>query len=140
MPTDFTIKTGPVQAGPEVILNSPEFTLWHKLDSTFQKPKAHFLMQIISPEGYSSPENCVLASLFAKLCQDSLNEKYTYYADIAGLTFGLASSFEGLLLEVTGYNEKISVLVNKIFQRLVELDVKEGRFHVLQEQVNKFFF
>lgn len=79
----------------------------------------------------------MLASLFAKLCQDSLNEKYTYYADIAGLTFALASSFEGLLLEATGYNEKISVLIKKIFQRLVELEVREERFHVIQEQVKR---
>lgn len=109
------------------------------MDSTFRKPKAHFLLQLISPEGYSSPQNSVLTSLFAKLCQDSLNEKYTYYADIAGLTFALASSFEGLLLEVTGYNEKISVLVKKIFQRLINLEVKEERFHVLQEQVKIYF-
>lgn len=83
---------------PEIIRDNPNITLWHKLDTTFLKPKAHMFFQLNIPDSYTSPKNAVLMSLFAKLCQDSLNEKYTYSAHIAGLNFSLTSSFEGLLV------------------------------------------
>lgn len=135
LPTDFSVIEGNKdQKYPKIILDDPIVTVWHKQDYTFLKPKAHIVFQIITPEAYQSPHSVVLTTLFTKLCQDSLNEKYTYYADIAGLSFELQCIYEGILIEVAGYNEKIPLLLEKIIERLSKFKVKEERFAVIKEQ------
>jgi len=40
------------------------------------------MFQIILPICYASPQFSVLTNLFVKLCEDSLNEEYTYFGKL----------------------------------------------------------
>lgn len=85
--------------------------MWHKQDTTFKVPRyifpsiwslaeshracrATILVDIITPVAYESPESTVLAKMFARLLQDSLNE-FSYDADVAGLGYTLNNSQTG---------------------------------------------
>lgn len=70
--------------------------VWHKFDTTFNRPKAQFLFMMISPEAYASPLNIALTTLYVQACWDALNEKYTYFAELAGLLFSMTHSFDGI--------------------------------------------
>jgi secreted Zn-dependent insulinase-like peptidase len=54
-------------------------------DTKFNKPKAHLLFLMALPEAYTTPKNFILTSMFVNLANDSLNEQFTYNAEVAGL-------------------------------------------------------
>jgi secreted Zn-dependent insulinase-like peptidase len=53
--------------------------------------------------------------------------------------FSLTATFEGMQLEVAGYNQKIPLLVKIIFERLASLKISDDRFAVIKEQVTQKF-
>lgn len=52
-----------------------------------------------SPAASKSPSDVLKTQLIGMLCQDSLNE-YAYYADIAGLDYGIEDNHEGLEVSI----------------------------------------
>ena len=82
------------------------------------------------------------------MLQDALNE-YTYFAEISGLeleiepglrSFSVSSDLKKRELmiaqiSVTGFDEKIPVLLRKLFEKMKYLEVKEERFVPLKEKV-----
>lgn len=91
---------------------------------------------IYSPLAYISPRHSVLTQLYCSVLRDSLVE-FSYYAEVAGLNYSLENTSEGLTLIVSGYNDKISRLLQTITERMVSLAVKPDRFKVLKEQMSR---
>jgi len=139
IPKDFSIKKDKIIKHPEIIRDTPLSQIWHICDTTYLKPKAFLFFHLISPQAYTTPTNFVLTSLFFSLVDDSLNEKYTYNAEIAGLKFSLSTILEGALLKVSGFNEKIHLLMKKIIERIATYQVSEDRFSVIKEQRTRDF-
>jgi insulysin len=98
IPDDFTIKqaTDKFSSTLPILLRSDnKMKLWFKQDTTFKLPRAILNFEINSPAAYESPTAVVMSKLFCKLLTDSLNE-YAYDADIAGLSYALSNTIEGL--------------------------------------------
>jgi len=94
--------------------------------------------QLKSPLSYSSPSNNVKTQLYVNLLKDSLNE-YSYDADLAGLSYGLETTVEGMILSVEGYNDKASVLLQKVVERMRNLEINPDRFHLIQDQMDRMY-
>lgn len=73
------------------------------------------------------------AKLYCELVKDSLNE-YAYDAEIAGLEYSLAAHSLGLDIEISGYNDKMSVLLEKVLTKMRDLDISPSRFNVIKER------
>ena len=82
--------------------------------------------------------NAVMSRLYVDLVEDSLNE-YAYDADIAGLSHSLSDNAQGLMIELNGFNDKMSVLLEKVLLGLRDLEIKQERFDVAKEKVRKAF-
>ncbi len=65
--------------------------MWHKLDSTFEVPKAVAYINITSKAAYESPRAAAATHLAMKLLEDTLCET-TYLADVAGLGYDVRPS------------------------------------------------
>lgn len=72
--------------------------------------------------------------LFTDLVNDSLTE-FTYDADLAGLSYHLFAHSNGLFITVTGYNDKVSVLLKHVLENIKNLRISPGRFVAIQEEV-----
>lgn len=120
LPDNFAIKgqkaTEPLKS-PSIVVESPLIRLWHKLDDQFLVPKGTVSLSIKSDKAYSSAENCVLTALYTELLLEELNE-YTYYAEIAGLDFDLTNTTSGLNLNVSGFTDKIQLLLRKLVHHM----------------------
>eukprot|EP01100_Stratorugosa_tubuloviscum_P005628 TRINITY_DN250_c0_g1_i1.p1 TRINITY_DN250_c0_g1~~TRINITY_DN250_c0_g1_i1.p1 ORF type:complete len:1068 (-),score=379.42 TRINITY_DN250_c0_g1_i1:64-2979(-) len=119
---------------PILIKNTPFFKLWHKQDDTFKLPKYSLFLSIETPKFYLTPTYNVMGTLFKKLCSDALNE-YSYYADIAGLSYSLTSELTGIHIYIQGYNEKLSLLLLQIVEKIKNLRVNAERFKILKEKL-----
>ncbi len=69
------------------------------------------------------------------LLVDDLSE-VTYHAQLAGLYFSASRRKAGLILWVSGYNDKLSALLDTLVARLNDLVVDTDRLKVVSEQVS----
>src|SRR6266403_2461382 len=73
--------------------------------------------------------------LYAVLVTDALNE-YSYDADLAGLTYLFEASSLGFFVTITGYNDKLHVLLRDVLVKARDLEVRADRLSVMIEKVN----
>ncbi|KDO36518.1 hypothetical protein CISIN_1g026322mg [Citrus sinensis] len=102
----------------------------------FSTPKAFVKIYFNCPHASSSPESEVLTDIFTRLLLDYLNE-YAYYAQVAGLDYGINHTESGFEVTVVGYNHKLRILLETIFQKIAQFKVKPDRFSVIKEMVTK---
>nr|PNR46368.1 hypothetical protein PHYPA_013487 [Physcomitrium patens] len=137
IPTDFVLRDPEPKVDHPFILRKTKMSrLWFKPDTKFRTPKACIQMQFNCPESHYSPEASVLTRIFTKLLVDYLNE-YAYYAQVAGLNYGIVTTATGFQVSASGYHHKLIALVEKIIDKVVNFEVEEERFSVIKEKVMK---
>lgn len=80
IPEDFSLRNANILQNsmdtnyPKCIIDNPLIKLWHKIDLTFNVPRANAYFLITVKDGYCSLRTCVLTELFVSLLKDELNE------------------------------------------------------------------
>ena len=123
---------------PTLILHDDNVRVWFKKDDQFWAPKANIKLLLRSPVVSLTPMNAIMARLYIDLVEDSLNE-YAYDAEIAGLDYSLPESAQGLSIELNGFNDKMSVLLEKVLLGIRNLEIKQERFDVVKHKVAKAY-
>lgn len=118
---------------PVLLKNTQQLRLWYKKDDTFWTPKACVRIYLKAPITFSSPANYVKTSLFMDLLDDELLP-FAYNADIAGLNYAVTTSRDGIVVNASGYNDKISILLEDILLKLKSFKLNEARFNVWKER------
>ncbi|XP_052289862.1 insulin-degrading enzyme-like 1, peroxisomal isoform X4 [Citrus sinensis] len=136
VPTDLSLKDTQEAKFPVLLRKSSYSTLWYKPDTMFSTPKAFVNIYFNCPHASSSPESEVLTDIFTRLLHDYLNE-YAYYAQVAGLYYGINHTEGGFEVTVVGYNHKLRILLETIFQKIAQFKVQPDRFSVIKEMVTK---
>ena len=121
---------------PKLIRNDKRVRTWYKKDDRFWVPKANLHITLRSPLAFMTPHTAVMAALYQGLVQDALVE-YSYAAEIAGLEYSMHSHSLGLDVIVSGYNDKMAVLLEKVLLIMRDLDVREDRFNIVKERLNR---
>jgi insulysin len=121
---------------PHLIYETPRTTLWHKKDDQFWVPKARVAIEMRTPVANESPIASVLTKLYASIVTDALNE-YSYDADLAGLVFSFEPSSLGFCVSVTGYNDKLHVLLRDVLVKAKEVEVRADRLNVMIEKTKR---
>ncbi|RDB21223.1 hypothetical protein Hypma_011756 [Hypsizygus marmoreus] len=121
---------------PHLIRETPLSILWHKKDDRFFVPKAHVVIDLRSPVGNASPRASVMTKLYSDIVNDSLSE-FSYDADLAGLSYNFMQHTSGLFVSMNGYNDKMSVLVKHVLEKIKGLHVDPKRLAVMKEQAKR---
>ncbi|KAG6018861.1 hypothetical protein E4U41_003534 [Claviceps citrina] len=121
---------------PRVLRNDHAARTWWKKDDTFWVPKANVFVSLKNPIIFASAENSVKARLFAELVRDAL-EEYSYDAELAGLEYDVGLDSPGLYLELSGYNDKLPVLLEKVVVTMRDLNIKDERFVIVKERLTR---
>ncbi|KNB18587.1 insulysin [Fusarium oxysporum f. sp. lycopersici 4287] len=103
-------------------------TQWKK-DDIFWVSRANLIVSLKTPLFYASAENNVKARLFSDLVRDAL-EMYSYDAELAGLQYKISLDSRGLFLDVSGYDDKLPVLLDQIVTTMRDLDIKKYRLRL----------
>jgi insulysin len=118
---------------PVLIRDDSKLRFWFKKDDQFWVPKGYIQLSFNLPATGSTPVNFVLTSLYAELVKDSLTDT-SYQAELARLKFDFLISKEGLILSVSGYNQKSPVLLKAVLEKIVSFKASEERFNVIKEK------
>ncbi|SCO92797.1 related to insulysin precursor (metalloendopeptidase) [Fusarium oxysporum] len=114
---------------PRVIRNDSIARPQWKKDDIFWVPRANVIVSLKTLLFYASAENNVKARLFLDLVRDAL-EMYSYDAELAGLQYKVSLDSRGLFLDVSGYNDKLPVLLDQIVTTMRDLDIKKYRLRL----------
>jgi insulysin len=136
IPTRFNVEKMPVTKPavyPHIIKTSDLVRTWFKKDDTFWVPRASITILLRSP--VKSLANKAKLRLFRSIILDSLAGK-SYEALLAGLHYGLDSEARGLELRVSGYNEKLHLLLRLILRVLRDPDIG-SRFAIVKERLER---
>lgn len=119
---------------PKLIRNDELARIWYKKDDQFWVPKANLFISCRNSLTTSTAENCVMARIYTDIVKDAL-EEYSYDAELAGLGYSVSSGNTGLDILVSGYNDKLSVLLEKVLLTMRDLEVKPDRFEIIKERM-----
>lgn len=126
--TDFTLhwkEDGQpyISRAPKALVKNDLCELWFRQDNTFQLPEGYINLYFITPLVRQSVEQYMIGVLFTYLVEFSMAEQL-YPALEAGLTYGLYIGDKGLVMRVSGFNQKLPLLVEIILEvmRTIELD------------------
>ncbi|KAI9883166.1 MAG: Methyltransferase-like protein 7B [Watsoniomyces obsoletus] len=137
IPTNFDVEKKEIKTpatAPKLVRNGDGARTWWKKDDTFWVPKGNLFVAIRNPLAGATAANMVRTMLFCELVHDALVE-YAYDADIAGLSYELSPQAQGLRVRISGYNDKMSVLLEKVLGTMRSLQIKEDRFTVVKERL-----
>ena len=132
-----------LNAPPVIIENIDKnrWTLWHKLDKTFQQPKIYAVISLSVPTSLYNPEFLLKARLFNSCFMDSISE-FMYDASLAGLSFELEFTSRGVQLIFSGFSDKFMKFVTKCVDLLKTFKPEKTTFFrfkdVLQREINSW--
>ncbi len=123
---------------PSLVHTSPFSRLWFCEDNKFLLPKAYLKFEIRNPVANFEPLNVNMTSLFIDLFKDAVAEEF-YAADLAGLEYKISQNSYGLVVSFSGFNDKMGVLVESLFEKMANFKVDSRRFEILKESVRLFY-
>ncbi|KAJ6490605.1 Metalloenzyme, LuxS/M16 peptidase-like protein [Mycena vitilis] len=121
---------------PHLIRETPLSVLWHKKDDKFWVPKAHAIIDLRSPFGNASPRAAILTRLYSDVVNDSLTE-FAYDASLGMLEYNFVPHSNGLYVAMNGFNDKMSVLVKHVLEKIKGIVVDADRLAVMKEQAKR---
>jgi len=139
IPTDLSLVSHEIKefpAFPRIIQSSPLTRLWYKEDTKFLLPKAVLKFELRNPLAYFDPVHVNMTNLFVELLRDSLTE-YSYAAELAGLKYNINPTNYGLTVSLTGFSDKMNILLDTIFERMASFRVDPQRFSILKESYQR---
>lgn len=119
---------------PELIQELPGFRLWHLQDTEFRVPKGVIYVSIDSPHAVSCVENIVKMQVSVEMLLESINES-AYPAQIAGLHYNLYAHQGGVTLKLSGFNEKLPLLLDLVFAKFAQRSFNPERFNTIKTQL-----
>lgn len=123
---------------PKLIRNDEAVRIWWKKDDQFWVPKANVNIHFRTPMAHITPRAAVLTTIYRDLVNDALVE-YSYDADISGLVYDFNNHSTGLSITVSGYNDKLHVLLEKVLVSIRDLEVREDRFKIVLDRMSRGF-
>ena len=123
---------------PVMLRNDVTARTWWKKDDTFWVPRANVTVTLKSPIIFASAGSMVKARLFTELIRDAL-EEYSYDAELAGLQYTVTVDSRGLFLEISGYNDKLQVLLKQVVSTMRDLEIRDDRFEIVKERLTRGF-
>ena len=121
---------------PRLLRNDNMARTWWKKDDTFWVPQANVIACLRTPLLDLTAKSTALGRLYTELVRDAL-EEYSYDAELAGLQYSVGLESRGILLDISGYNDKLLVLLDKVMDTLKHLEVKDERFDIVKERLTR---
>ncbi len=117
-----------------VRLNNKNAEILVRQDIGFQVPKASIHLRLKLPLVASSLRGSALNELLIALVRDRLNEK-SYPAQIAGLSYSMSPHSRGFDANLSGYSDKMDVLVEMLVNELQAPRIQRERFDSIKQEL-----
>lgn len=139
IPSSFTLTDAPAQKIPQALIDEPGLRLWYYPEQEFRLPKAKVFINLHNQDVASNAQDRIIAQLFSHSVNELISS-YTYPAYIAGLNYQLHTSGRGIELSMSGYHDKLHVLLEKIVETMSSLNrdnISEVEFDLYKAQLKR---
>lgn len=123
---------------PQKVFSDKGCDVFYKIDAKFKLPHAFIYVYLVSPKTISSVREMSLTSLYSMIVKHYMTEKL-YPAVCAGLGYSLYSEEKGMVLKLSGYNEKLPLLIDIITKELMNIGglMEDAVFETYRSQFKK---
>ena len=122
------------EAAPRQMINDDSVNYWLHTDGQFGIPKANLRFTLNIDGGLVSTEDQAAARLFADLVADATNQ-WAYATMMAGMNAQIGTRPRGFRFDVTGYNDKQGVLVERVLETFATLSIDAERFAIIKRDL-----
>ncbi len=139
IPQSFDLTTAPQQSIPKTIIDEQGLRLWYYPEHEFRLPKAKVFINLHNQDVTDNAKDRLVAQLFSHSVNELISS-YTYSAYIAGLNYQLRASDRGLELSMSGYHDKLHILLESIVSTMSSLtadNVSEEEFKRYKAQLKR---
>jgi len=136
IPEDISLRGVKTLKKPELLKQNEGIEVWYASDESFGTPKANLFLTLRSPAAMESASSLNQLELMVSLLKDNLNE-FSYPAYLAGLHYELYNHTRGITVKISGYNDRQSILLNKILNTLMYSSFSHDRFNITKERLRR---
>lgn len=108
--------------------------LWYKKDDRFWVPKGHIYVSMKLPHTFSSVVDSMLTSIYVEMVKDDLTD-LQYDASCADLRVSMGKTNQGIDIQLSGYNEKLTILLTRFVEGIKAFRPNESRFNVIKDRI-----
>lgn len=141
--TDFTLlpEDQNNQEYPLKVVDTPYYELWYKQDHKFHLPTAYYNIYLISPLFTETVLSQCKTEILIQLLIIQLTETL-YSATVAELLYGLSTSDRGIVIKISGYNQKLPYLVKMIAKHIKNLvtGLTEEMFEAVKDKLSNTYY
>lgn len=119
---------------PELISEEKGHKLYFGQDHQFLRPKGVISFKVLLPKSIMSLKHRVYSRLYTACVNESLNE-ISYPAKDAGLNYSVKEGYEGIYIDVSGYTESSMVLLETVFEHLVDFTISKDQFSAIKDEI-----
>lgn len=132
-----SIQPHPVELDSSSGLLAPSMRVFFRQDDRFRQPKATMTFRIYSPASVVDTASYLRSQVWCNAVMEELQE-YAYDAGAAGLSYRL-SAFPGWLsLSVSGFNDKLPVLLKEVARKMrATSTVAPGTFAIVRDRFER---
>jgi nardilysin len=123
---------------PRKIFENELCECYYKMDKKYELPYGYVYVYFISPLTQASVENLNMTSIYSMCVKNFLSEKL-YPAIQAGFSYKLNSVETGLILRLSGFNEKLPLIVDIITQEM-KTTISKNVFENFKKELRKNCF
>ncbi|ABN65739.2 predicted protein, partial [Scheffersomyces stipitis CBS 6054] len=141
IPKDFEVlrkKSETPLQHPYLIEESNKLQVWYKQDDLFEVPKGNIDIVFHLPNSNLDKKTSTYSSLLAELITDELNQ-VTYYASLVGLKVSISCWRDGFNVRVSGYSDKLPVLLDQVLSKFFNFKPNKERFEAIRFKLYQQF-
>lgn len=135
---NFGIFSNPIEVNekhPRKIFENDVCQCFYKMDKKFKLPYGYIFIYFASPTTQTSVENLNMTSIYSMCIKNFLSEKL-YPATLAGYSYKLNSVDDGLVLRLSGFNEKLPFIVDIITKEMSRA-ISKSAFETFKKELRK---
>ena len=136
IPTNLAILANDPRDKPYKLLDTEQGVFWFQQDTEFLRPKATLHLNVLTDKTNSNPKQALLSVLYTRALQESVNE-WQYPILTAGLNLTIARNNRGISIDLSGYSDKLPLLLSAIGPRLQDLTIDNVAFAALKSDLKR---
>ena len=136
IPSDLKILADEPRDKPDKLLDTDQGVFWFQQDTEFLRPRAQLYLNILTDKTNSDIEQALLSELYIRALRESINE-WKYPVLTAGLDFSINRNDRGISIDISGYSDKLPLLIGEIGKRLRQITIDDVVFAALKNELQR---
>lgn len=118
---------------PQLLVDNAQGKMYFSLDNRFQLPQTMWFFEIKTPLiEDNDPRKEALADIYIESLEETL-QSYRFQAKVAGISYHISRTENGILLSFTGYPDSSSVLFDIMMTKLKNCRPSEHLFKIIKD-------